>query len=49
MLDPDWAEGHPEQRIATWEPPTRQVDRYPIATKSDEHIKDKLRALGYIE
>jgi predicted AlkP superfamily phosphohydrolase/phosphomutase len=49
MLKPEWVQQHPEQRIATWEPAERHGDRYPIATKSDEHIKDKLRALGYIQ
>jgi predicted AlkP superfamily phosphohydrolase/phosphomutase len=49
MLTPEWRQGHPEQRIATWEPRERHVDRWPIATRSDDTIKDKLRRLGYIE
>ena len=49
MFTPAWRSAHPEQRIATWEPKNRHVDRWPISTKSDEHIKDKLRRLGYIE
>lgn len=49
MLTPEWRQAHPERRIATWEPKDREVDRWPIATRSDENIKDKLRSLGYIE
>jgi predicted AlkP superfamily phosphohydrolase/phosphomutase len=49
MLTSEWQHGHPARRIATWEPKERHVDQYPIATTSDEHIKDKLRSLGYIE
>ena len=49
MLTPAWRAAHPERRIATWEPKERRADQWPIATKSDEHIKDKLRSLGYIE
>lgn len=49
MLDPDWARAHPPRRIATWEPPDRKIDQYPIASAADEHIKQKLRSLGYIE
>ncbi|HWP66716.1 MAG TPA: alkaline phosphatase family protein [Candidatus Limnocylindria bacterium] len=49
MLTPAWLEAHPPRRIATWEPENRVVDRWPIATKNDETIKEKLRSLGYIE
>jgi predicted AlkP superfamily phosphohydrolase/phosphomutase len=49
MFKPEWAHAHPPQRIATWEPAHRKIDRYPIASPADEHIKDKLRSLGYIE
>jgi len=49
MLTPQWREAHPERRIATWESGARRVDRWPIATRSDETIKDKLRQLGYID
>lgn len=49
MLTPEWLQAHPPARIATWETGTRRADRYPIATRSDAQIKDKLRALGYIE
>jgi hypothetical protein len=49
MFTPEWRRAHPERRIASWEPEHRRVDRWPIASKSDDKIKDKLRALGYIE
>jgi hypothetical protein len=49
MLTPEWLRAHPERRIATWEPAERKRDRFPIATRSDDNIKQKLRTLGYIE
>jgi len=49
MLTPEWEATHSPTRIATWEPEDRVIDEYPIASRSDERIKDKLRSLGYIE
>jgi hypothetical protein len=49
MLTPAWMEAHPERRIATWETRQRPAEQWPIVTKSDEQIRDKLRKLGYIE
>jgi predicted AlkP superfamily phosphohydrolase/phosphomutase len=49
MLTPDWMQAHPERRIATWEHGQRPAERWPIVSKSDEQIRDKLRKLGYIE
>jgi predicted AlkP superfamily phosphohydrolase/phosphomutase len=49
MLDPEWEHARRPARIATWEPDERPVDRWPIASRGDERIKEKLRSLGYID
>ena len=49
MLTPEWMRAHPERRIATWEYRERPAERWPIVSKSDDQIRDKLRSLGYIE
>jgi predicted AlkP superfamily phosphohydrolase/phosphomutase len=49
MLTPEWLDAHPLRRIETWEPEERRVERWPIESKGDARIKEKLRSLGYIE
>jgi predicted AlkP superfamily phosphohydrolase/phosphomutase len=49
MLTPEWMRAHPERRVATWERGNGPADRWPIVTKGDQHIKEKLRSLGYLQ
>jgi hypothetical protein len=35
--------------MATWERGDRPAERWPIITKRDDQIREKLRSLGYID
>jgi len=48
MLTPEQLRAHAPRRIYTWELQERHINPWPIASKGDEGIKDKLRSLGYI-
>jgi len=50
MFTSEWMRAHPQSRIATWEQQgARAAEQWPIVSKGDEHIREKLRSLGYIQ
>jgi arylsulfatase A-like enzyme len=51
-IDPDFLRAHPVRTIETYEPerePTDVADREPIESPIDDEVRERLRALGYIE
>jgi predicted AlkP superfamily phosphohydrolase/phosphomutase len=47
LLDPAWAEQHPVRYVKSWG--RRQSDDEAMPTLADDHIREELRALGYIQ
>jgi predicted AlkP superfamily phosphohydrolase/phosphomutase len=51
-IDPDFLRAHPVRTIETYElerEPADAVDREPIESPIDDEVRERLRALGYIE
>jgi predicted AlkP superfamily phosphohydrolase/phosphomutase len=49
VLDPSLLKAHPIEYVETYETGERPGDRTPLESPLDEGMKEKLRALGYIE
>jgi predicted AlkP superfamily phosphohydrolase/phosphomutase len=49
LVDPAFYTAHPPATIPTYEPVRRRANEAPVASPMDDEIKDRLRALGYVE